>query len=64
MLEKLKNLSLPGQYILCRIDHLDNSIQQKIEAFQDAIERIDPGTSVELDIKLTLISEKRKSYHI
>lgn len=64
MLEQLKKLTVPGQYIVFRIDHLDNSIQRKIEAFQDAIERIEPGMSVELDIKLTLISEKRKSYRI
>ncbi len=64
MLEQMKNLTVLGQYVVFRIDHLDNSIQRKIEAFQDAIERIEPGTSVELDINLTLISKKRKSYHL
>lgn len=62
MLEQMKNLPVPGQYIVFRIDHLDNSIQRKIEAFQDAIERIEPGMIVELDIKITLKSENRK-YH-
>ena len=64
MLEHMKNLTVPGKYIVFRIDHLDNSIQQKIKAFQDAIESIEPGTIVELDIKITLKSEKRKSYRI
>lgn len=64
MLEQMKKLTVPGQYIVFRIDHLDNSIQRKIEALQDAIESIEPGTNVELDVKITLKSEKRKSYRI
>ena len=60
MLEQMKNLTAPGQYIVFRIDHLDNSIQRKMETFQEAIELIEPGTSVELEIKLTLTSKKRK----
>ncbi len=64
MFERPKNLNPPGQYILFKIDHLDITIQNKIEALQEAIERLEPGTKVELDIKLTLICEKRKADHI
>jgi len=64
MFERAKNLNSPGQYILFKIDHLDITIQNKIEALQDAIEGIEPGTNVELDMKLTLISETKETYHI
>jgi hypothetical protein len=64
MLERQKNLSLPGQYILFKIDHLDFSIQRKIEALREAIERIEPGTNVDLYIKVTLRSERRDTHEI
>jgi hypothetical protein len=64
MLEQLKKLTVPGQYVLLKIDHVDKTIKDKIVALQDAIESMEPGTNVELDIKITLISEKRKSYRI
>ncbi|MGB7293740.1 MAG: hypothetical protein WBD99_16340 [Thermodesulfobacteriota bacterium] len=64
MSERPKNLDSPGEFILLKIDHLDIAIQNKIEALQEVIERIEPGMNVELDIKLTLISETKKPYRI
>jgi hypothetical protein len=64
MLEQMKKLTVPGQYVLLKIDHVDKTTRDKIVAFQDAIESIEPGTNVELDIKITLKSGKRKYYRI
>lgn len=62
MSERSKHVNSPAEFILLKIDHLDFASQSKIEALQGVIERLDPGMNVELDIKITLIYEKKKPY--